>query len=100
WGEDPRYFRAPQQPFKGRLQNIVLMTFMARRSDGQFTPALARYVAIPGSNFVSDAWRVDSEAPTRAALARTVWGFFGVLGRNAFIEFWPDAKRKIFHRNR
>lgn len=42
WGEDPRYFRATGQPAKGRIKNVIVMTFVARRADGKLAPAYAR----------------------------------------------------------
>lgn len=98
WGEDPRYFALPGRPFKARLRNIVKQTFIARRSDGEFAPAYARFVGITGSNFLSNEWRPDSEADTQHALIRTGEGFVGRMGANAFEEFWPDVKRALFHR--
>jgi hypothetical protein len=72
WGEDPRYFRAPGRAFSRRVQNIVKMTFIARRPDGDVEPAYARYIAIAGNNFLSNTWRTDSEADTRHAVVRTI----------------------------
>jgi len=40
WNEDPRYFRATDQPVKGRIQNILVMTFAARRADWEFGAGL------------------------------------------------------------
>jgi hypothetical protein len=97
WKEDPRYFRAYRQPFKGRLENVVIMTFLAHDRNGQLTPAYARYISTPGNNFLSNTWRADSEANTRSALLRTVWGFLGLMGKNGFTEFWPDVQRHVFH---
>ena len=31
WGEDPRYFRAPDEPFKKRVVNMIDLTFRAYR---------------------------------------------------------------------
>lgn len=98
WGEDPRYFRANQQPFGGRIKNVVAMTFLAHDRTGRIMPAYARYIATPGNNFLSNTWRADSEATSQAALVRTMWGFVGLMGKNAFIEFWPDVQRKVFHK--
>jgi len=98
WGEDPRYFRDPSLPFGGRVKRVIRMTFFDYRADGQVIPAYARFIAIPGSNFLSNTWRADSEATTQDALLRTVYGFASTMGKNAFLEFWPDAKRKVFHR--
>lgn len=98
WGEDPRYFRAtPGEPFKGRIRNVVTMTFIAHNRMGRPMPAYSRYVATPGNNFLSNTWRPDSEATTNAALLRTVWGFAGLMGKNAFTEFWPDIRTHVFH---
>jgi hypothetical protein len=100
WGEDPRYFQAYHQPFKGRVKNVVLMTFVAHDREGRLMPAYARYIATPGNNFLSNAWRADSEATAHAAAVRTVLGFVGLMSKNAFIEFWPDAEHLIFRRSR
>jgi hypothetical protein len=100
WGEDPRYFRVPGEPFKRRISNAVQLTFVARRRNGHFAPAYARYMAISGNNFLSNTWRVDSEANTHDAVIRTVDGFAGRLASNLFEEFWPDIKNIAFHRSR
>ena len=98
WGEDPRYFRVPDDPFKERVRNVVRLTFVARQSDGGFAPAYARYIAVSGNNFISNAWRVDSEANTHDAVLRTLEGFAGRMASNAFEEFWPDVKGRVFHK--
>ncbi len=97
WGEDPRYFPSYAQTFKGRVKNVVVSTFLTHNRNGEFSPAYARYLAIPGSNFLSNTWRADSEATTSDALERTVWGFLGQMGSNAFSEFWPDFHRRVLH---
>ncbi|HSS98550.1 MAG TPA: hypothetical protein VLK33_16050 [Terriglobales bacterium] len=97
WGEDPRYFRDPTLPFGGRVRRVIKMTFFDYRADGQVIPAYARFIAIPGSNFLSNTWRADSEASTDDAVLRTVYGFASTMGKNAFLEFWPDTKRIVFH---
>lgn len=97
WGEDPRYFRAAGHPFKGRLKNVVAMTFAARQTDGGWAPAYARYLGNAGNNFLSDTWRADSESGVGDAFVRIALGFAGRMGSNAFAEFWPDARKHIFH---
>jgi hypothetical protein len=94
--EDPRYFRAPGRPFSARLKNVVRLTFVSRSYDGSFGPAYARYTAILGSNFLSNTWRPPSDADAPHALLRTSWGFAGRLAANAFEEFWPDVKKRLF----
>jgi hypothetical protein len=98
WGEDPRYVRDPGKPIFSRIKNVVVMTFVADRTDGRRGPAYARYVAISGSNFVSNSWRADSEATNREAALRTLWGFVGRMGSNAVAEFWPDIRPHLHGR--
>lgn len=98
WGEDPRYFRVPEESFGARLRNVTKQTFLARRRNGNFAPAYARFVAIPGSNFLSNTWRPDSEANNHDAVLRTLEGFAGRMSANAFEEFWPDVTAHLFLR--
>src|SRR4051812_24821177 len=100
WGEDPRYFHSKNRTIQGRIGNAMLMTFLARQRDGSYGPAYARYIATPGNNFLSNTWRADSEANSKDAALRTLWGFLGRMGGNAFQEFWPDAQKYIFHRKK
>ena len=96
WGEDPRYVRNPDLPFKKRLGNVFLLSFAARNRQGNLRPAYARYIAIPGNNFLSNTWRVSSESTTSAALTRTGYGVLSEVASNAWNEFWPDVKRMVF----
>jgi len=98
WGEDPRYIRDAGAPFKSRIGHAIKMTFMAENRDAGVMPAYARFMAIPGSNFLSNTWRVDSDATVNRAVARTGLRFVGRLGSNVFQEFWPDVRQKLAHR--
>jgi hypothetical protein len=97
WGEDPRYVRDPGASFSHRLEHAAKMTFMAQDRDGKPMLAYARFIAIPGSNFVSNAWRPTGDDTADRAAIRTGLGFLGRFGNNTFDEFWPDFKQKIFH---
>jgi len=74
------------------------MAVVAPRRDGHLEPAYARFIAYPASNFLSNTWRVSSEATTNQALARTGYAFLGKIGSNAFSEFWPSVRRAVFRR--
>lgn len=100
WGEDPRYFPAVGKPFKARVWSAVKGTFVAPGPNGQYRPAYARYAAITGNNFLSNAWRADSEAAASDAAIRTVTGFLARMGANAFREFWPDVARRVFKKRK
>lgn len=96
WGEDPRYFPASGQPLKKRLDNVFRMTFIAHDRDGNQMPAYARYVAIPGSAFITNAWRPDSQTQLRDALGRISISLMSRVIGNAFSEFGPDLRRRFF----
>ena len=98
WGEDPGYFPSANRGFGARVKHIFWMTVVAPNRSGHLEPAYARFVAYPASNFLSNTWRVSSDATTNKALARTGYAFLGKLGSNTFSEFWPDVRRAIFHR--
>jgi hypothetical protein len=97
WGEDPRYTRDPGASFSHRLGHAAKMTFMAQNRDGQEMIAYARFIAIPGSSFLSNAWRAPGDDTADRAAIRTGLGFLGRFGNNTFDEFWPDFKQKLFH---
>lgn len=87
WGEDPRYFRTQGLPMKARLAHVIVSAFTARNANGATSPAYARFIAIPGSNFLENQWMPDSEATVNQALLRTGLGFLGRMGGNAWKEF-------------
>jgi hypothetical protein len=99
WGEDPRYVRDPGAPFNNRVGHAIKMTFMAENRDGGLMPAYARFVAIPSSNFLSNAWRPDSDDTLGRASVRTGLRFLGRMGSNTFQEFWPDVRQKLARRH-
>jgi hypothetical protein len=97
WGEDPRYFPSPRRGFGPRSKYVIRSAFLAPCRDGQWHPAYARFVGNVGSSFLSNTWRAPSENGTGRALIRVVWGVLGDMAGNAYAEFWPDVRRKVFH---
>jgi hypothetical protein len=100
WGEDPRYFRVPDESFGARVKSVFVQTFVARGRDGSYHPAYARYMAIPGSNWLSNTWRPDAQADNEDAAIRSAEGFGARMASNAYNEFWPSVSAHIFHRNK
>jgi hypothetical protein len=98
WGEDPRYFPSPQRGFGPRTKYVIRSAFVAPHRDGQWHPAYARFVGNVGGNFLSNTWRAPSENGTGSALMRVVWGVLGDMAGNAYAEFWPDVRRKVFRK--
>jgi hypothetical protein len=99
WGEDPRYFRVPDESFGARVKQVVKLTFVARGRDGNYHPAYARYMAIPSANWLSNSWRANSQATNGDAAIRTAEGFGARMGSNAYNEFWPSVRDYLFHHN-
>jgi hypothetical protein len=98
WGEDPRYFRSREQGFRPRMKYVVKTTFLAPHRDGRWYPAYARFAGDVGNNFLSNSWRADSEANTGDAVVRCMFGVLGRMTSDAFEEFWPDIRRKVFQK--
>jgi hypothetical protein len=96
WKEDPRYFRSPKRSFGARVKYVIISPFIAPGPDGRFRPAYARYAGNVGNNFLSNTWRVPSESDPGDAAMRCLWGTLGKMGGNAFNEFWPDVKARVF----
>lgn len=95
WGEDPRYARAADGGAWQRIGHAARLTVMARNRDGRLMPAYARYAGTVGNNFITNAWRPDSESTVGSALSRSALGISGRLVSNLFEEFWPDLRRRV-----
>jgi hypothetical protein len=89
WGEDPRYHRQTGKPFSRRLWSVIRGTFTSRDSSGRPMPAYAFYVAAPGGQLLSNAWRPDSQATVGNAFLRTAYSILNRMAANAFVEFIP-----------
>ena len=100
WGEDPRYFPSPRRGFGTRVKYVIRTTFVAPHRDGTWHPAYARYVGNVGNNFLSNTWRVDSENGVGNALVRCVFGVVGRMSGNAFAEFWPDVRKRVWRKSK
>jgi hypothetical protein len=98
WGEDPRYFHTVNASFGGRVKNVADLTFRAYQPDGQRHLAYARFVATFGNNFLSNTWRVQSEADWQHAMIRSAEGFGARAVSNAVSEFVPLIWRSIHHK--
>lgn len=95
WREDPRYHRDPvEESFRKRFHHTLFMTFMSDRN-GHMFPAYARYIAIAGTNVLSDSWRPNTDRGPVNTIDRIGLGFGGRLLGNMYEEFWPDVRRHM-----
>jgi hypothetical protein len=100
WHEDPRYHRdTDEHTFGQRFVRTVKMTFLTER-DGHLAPAYARFIAIGGTNVLSDSWRPNSDRGPENTMDRIAMGFGGRLLGNLWEEFWPDVKPHLFFFNK
>jgi hypothetical protein len=97
WGEDPRYHRGEGR-FSDRFKRTVKMTFLSEDRNGSLTPAYARFIAIAGTNVLSDAWRPNGDRDAENTVYRIGEGFGGRLLGNMWEEFWPDVRKHVFRR--
>jgi len=95
WGEDPRYRRATTTGAKKRIWHAVRTAFIAYDRNGNAMPAYARFVAVPTSNVIANAWQPDSQRTVGATTTRISLGFLSRIAANSFAEFWPDIRRKL-----
>jgi hypothetical protein len=96
WGEDPRYFRVPEKPLGDRMWNTIKMVGVTHNRSGDEMPAYARFIAMPGAVFLSNAYRPDSENKTNDALGRLGTSIGTRFLHNVAVEFWPDVKQRMF----
>ena len=96
WGEDPRYFRLEQGTFKEHVVQVLKGSVMSRYADGQYRFGYSKLAGNVGNNFLSNTWRVPSESTASQASLRCVYGLLARMAGNAFAEFWPEVRTRLF----
>jgi hypothetical protein len=99
WGEDPRYARAGRGPLKSRIGHVLEWTIAAPNRNGKPEPAYARFLAYSSSSWISNSWREPSDTSTEHVFIRVGFAYMDRIAGNAFNEFWPDVKQKLFRRD-
>jgi len=94
--EDPRYVHAaPGTPFGRRVKYVIVSSFLAHKPDGSTTFSISRIAGNVGNNYLSNLWRVESQSSAGDAAMRCVWGLTSRMSSYAFMEFWPDVRRRL-----
>jgi hypothetical protein len=97
--QDGRFFRQGEGSFRSRLFHAMSQTFVTRTDSGGRTFSAWRFAGNYGAQFVSNTWRPESQRDVGNTMLRgTISVFVFDIGSNAFKEFWPDVKRRVFHR--
>src|SRR5258707_1161142 len=75
-------------------------TFAGHTDSGKRTLPFVRFAATYGVAFLANAWNPDRLSDRRHAIVRGTVTLGADAGNNLFDEFWPDLKKKFFHRKR
>ncbi len=96
--QDPRYYRSSGKGFWRRTTHVLRGTFLTRTDSGRETISTWRIGSAYGSAFLSNLWYPDRvDTPRLGFLEGTLTLGFDLAG-NMGAEFWPDIKRRLFHR--
>lgn len=96
WGEDPRYPRKGEGSIGSRIGRVLTMTVMARYRDGRTRPAFAREIGNIGGNVAQNFWMPPSANGLGRISFNVGVGVSARAGSNAFKEFWPDVRKRVF----
>jgi hypothetical protein len=78
-----------------RIGYAAKSVVLARRRDGHFAPAWARYTGNVATNIVEEAWLPRSTTGPGNIAVRSTTGLLGRFAGNLFEEFWPDVKKLL-----
>jgi hypothetical protein len=96
--QDPRYYRSTERGTWRRTKHAFRETILTHKDSGGETLATWRLGSAYGAAFISNEWYPDRVNTVALGLSQgsTQLGFD--LLSNLDSEFWPDIKRKLFHR--
>jgi hypothetical protein len=96
--QDPRYFHSGETGLRRRSRHALGYTFMTRKDSGARTFSTWRFAGNYGSHFVSNAWRPERQTQIGDTLLRGTVSVGYDAASNLFKEFWPDIRKRVFHR--
>ncbi|HEY6251166.1 MAG TPA: hypothetical protein VI685_14500 [Candidatus Angelobacter sp.] len=96
--QDPRYFRNPELPFFKRTLYSLSRVMITRSDKGYETFNIAPTLAGAASQALSDLYVPGQRQGLRPILGTAGFNLVRDAGFNLLHEFWPDLRRKIFHR--
>lgn len=95
--EDPRYFRKGQGSFKSRLFYAATRTLVAKSDRGNWRFNYSEWVGNAIGAGISNAYYPDNRS-LKDTGERLVISVGTDTVSNIMKEFWPDIKRKYFHK--
>jgi len=96
--QDPRYFRNPDLPFLKRVLYSMSRVIITRTDSGGQAFNASRILGNAASQAVADLY-VPGQRQGMHPVANTIsYNLLRDMGMNLVHEFWPDVRRKVFHR--
>jgi hypothetical protein len=96
--QDPRYFRNPELPFFRRALYSMSRVVITRADNGTETFNASKIVGGAASQALSDLYVPGQKQGMGPIRDRVTFNLLRDAGMNLFHEFWPDLRRKLFHR--
>ena len=96
--QDPRYYRSVGTGFWQRAGHALRGTILTRTDAGAETLATWRIGSSYGAAFLSNMWYPDRLNTVRLGVLQGTMGLGFDFANNLGSEFWPDVKRKLFHK--
>jgi hypothetical protein len=97
--EDPRYIYSKRTRIWDRTEDAIVGTWLVRKDNSsQRTLALGRIAGVFGSWGIATRWEPDPERDVARYFRHCGFSMATKTGINVAREFWPDIRRKVFHR--
>ena len=98
--EDPRYFRQAEGTYKQRALYAVTRVLVTQRDSGRKSFNFSKVLGRGGAAGLTQTFYPQSSVG--ADVVFKTWGtsLATLAGTNLFNEFWPDVKRKVFHKRK
>lgn len=96
--QDPRYFRNPELPFFRRALYSMSRVLITRGDNGRDTFNASKVIGGAASQALSDLYVPGQRQGLSPIRDRLTFDLLRDAGVNLFREFWPDLRRKLFHR--
>jgi hypothetical protein len=96
--QDPRYFRNPELPFFRRALYSVSRVVITRADNGGETFNGSKILGGAASQALSDLYVPGKRQGIGPIRDRLTFDLLRDAGMNLFHEFWPDLRRRLFHR--
>lgn len=96
--QDPRYFRNPNLPFLKRVAYSLSRVVITRNDAGHQTFNASYVLGSAASQALKDLYVPGHQQGLQPIADRLTFDLAIDAGFNLLHEFWPDIRRKLFHR--